>query len=60
MNSSLLSLVLIAFLLVILGAVGIGAIYLVAHRYNYNSDNKKHEATDQSLDPWEEAGRRQQ
>jgi hypothetical protein len=60
MNSSLLSLVLIAFLLVILGAVGIGAIYLVAHRYNCNSDNKKIERTDQSIDPWEEAGRRQQ
>ena len=60
MNSSLLSLVLIAFLLLILGAVGIGAIYLVAHRYNCNSDNKKLEPTDQSIDPWEEAGRRQQ
>lgn len=60
MNSSLLSLVLIAFLLLILGALGIGAICLVAHRYTYNSDNKEPESTDQSLDPWEEAGRRQQ
>ena len=60
MNSSMLSLVLIAFLLLVLGIVGIGAIFYIAYRCNRKTDNKEQELTDQSLDPWEEAGRRQQ
>jgi hypothetical protein len=60
MNINLLLLVLIACLLLAMGAVGIGAIYFVAHRANSKSDNKKADATEQSVDPWEEAGRRVQ
>jgi len=60
MNSSLLSLVLIAFLLLVLGMVGIGAIFYLAFRGNRKPDNREQELIDQSLDPWEEAGRRQQ
>lgn len=60
MNINLLSLAVIAFLLLVLGIVAIGAIYFVAHRCQCKSDNKKPQPTDQSVDPWEEAGRRQQ
>ena len=60
MTISLLLLVLIALLLLVLGIVSIATIYFVASRCNSSSDNKKIETTDQSIDPWVEAGRRQQ
>ncbi len=60
MQSSIVLLALIAVLLLVLGIVGIGAIYFLAHRCRYKSDNTKAKPTDQSVDPWEEAGRRQQ
>ena len=59
MNINFLVLVLIALLLLVLGLALIGTIYLAAHRSHRKSDNNMGKPTDQSVDPWKEAGRRQ-